>query len=81
MTALGFFIAAIGLIGLSEAGLVKGKNGNGKGIQLEGWEWWYWLVLWRAVFAVGGGAMYVTQFNCFLRQTTDGSSLTIIDLL
>lgn len=81
VTALGFFIAAIGLIGLSEAGLVKGKNGNGKGIQLEGWEWWYWLVLWRAVFAVGGGAMYVTQFNCFLRQTTDGSSLTIIDLL
>lgn len=57
VTALGFVIAAGGLIGLSEAGLVKGKNGNGKGFELEGWEWWYWMVLWRAVFAIGGGAI------------------------
>lgn len=61
VSALGFFIAALGLLGLSEANLVKGKNGNGKGIQLEGWEWWYWLVVWRAVFAVGGGAMFVSS--------------------
>ena len=60
VSALGFFIAALGLLGLSGASLVKGKNGNGKGIQLEGWEWWYWLVVWRAVFAVGGGAMLVS---------------------
>ncbi|KAF8452973.1 hypothetical protein BGX38DRAFT_1180004 [Terfezia claveryi] len=57
VTALGFVIAAAGLVGLSEAGLVKGKNGNGEGFELEGWEWWYWMILWRAVFAIGGGAI------------------------
>ena len=59
VSALGFFIAALGLVGLSEAGLTRGKNGTG----LEGSEWWYWLVLWRAIFAVGGGAMFVAFFH------------------
>lgn len=81
VTALGFVIAATGLVGLSEAGLVKGKNGNGEGLELEGWEWWYWIVLWRAVFAIGGGAMFVshqTPVDAFPWLTPKPDSSTMI---
>ncbi|KAF8471882.1 hypothetical protein BDZ91DRAFT_846474 [Kalaharituber pfeilii] len=57
VSVVGFLVTAAGLVGLSEAGLVKGKHSNGNPIQLEGWEWWYWLVWWRAVFALGAAAI------------------------
>ncbi|KAI5810050.1 hypothetical protein DFH27DRAFT_649560 [Peziza echinospora] len=73
VSALGFFIAALGLVGLSGVGLVRGKNGRGKGIQLEGLEWWYWLVFFRALFAVGGGAIS-TMISAVLPDLTSPPS-------